>query len=140
MIPVLDRAPARASDPREMQTASMVGYLRGIMCAEPAQRERFHAIFLDSNRTYIADTQMGEGRRACLTLRMRDLFGKALSVGAQGLIVAHNHPSGDCRPSTLDIAATDRLVDVATALDIELIDHLIITKTALYSMRAGGHL
>lgn len=140
MIPVLDKPAARLPDPREAQTASMVAYLRGIMCADPVQRERFHAIFLDEQRRYIGDTQMGAGRSAFLKLRMRDLLGGALAVDARALIVAHNHPSGDCRPSQLDIEATNRLVNVATAVDIELIDHLIITKNALYSMRAGGHL
>nr|WP_298930713.1 JAB domain-containing protein [uncultured Erythrobacter sp.] len=140
MIPVLDSPPARLHDPREAQTASMVGYLRDIMLTDPIQRERFHAIFLDSRRAYITDAAMGAGRSAFLKLRMRDLFGKALSVGAQGLIIAHNHPSGDCRPSEIDIKATHRLNEIGQALDIELLDHLIITETALYSMRAGGHL
>ena len=61
-------------------------------------------------------------------------------MGARGLIVAHNHPSGDCRPSRSDILATHRLKEVAIALDIELIDHLILTENAVYSMRAGGDL
>lgn len=140
MIPVLDRPPAHIPDAPAMRTASMVQYLRGVMLAEPANRERFHAIFLDARRTYITDMQMGAGRSAFLKLRMRDLLGRALSVGAHGLIIAHNHPSGDCRPSRADIEATHRLNTIASALDIEMIDHLIITESSVYSLRAGGYL
>ncbi|MBV7258122.1 JAB domain-containing protein [Erythrobacter crassostreae] len=140
MISILDRAPVREVDPREAQTAAMVDYLRGIVLAEPAICERFHAIFLDSAHTFIADASMGDGKGAYLKLRLRELFSKALAVDARGLIIAHNHPSGDCRPSQIDIEETSRLKNFANALDIELIDHLIVTKNAIYSMRAGGQL
>jgi DNA repair protein RadC len=73
-----------------------------------------------------------------LFLRMRENFGEALRLDAHGLILAHNHPSGHCRPSSCDIIATRRLAEVARALDIVLIDHLILTDEAVYSMRAGG--
>jgi DNA repair protein RadC len=69
---------------------------------------------------------------------MRDVFAEALRLGASGMILAHNHPSGECRPSDNDIAATRRLAEVALALDVALIDHLIFTHEAVYSMRAGG--
>jgi DNA repair protein RadC len=69
---------------------------------------------------------------------MRGLLGEALRLDAVGIILAHNHPSGQCRPSERDISATRRLCDVAKALDIALIDHLIFTEDAVYSMRAGG--
>ena len=65
-------------------------------------------------------------------------LGEALRLDARGIILAHNHPSGECRPSGCDIAATHQLAAVASALDIELIDHLIFTHEAVYSMRAGG--
>jgi DNA repair protein RadC len=73
-----------------------------------------------------------------LAFRMRALLGEALRRDASGMILAHGHPSGHCRPSSRDIAVTRRLADVALALDISLIDHLIFTPDAVYSMRAGG--
>ncbi|WP_255548084.1 JAB domain-containing protein [Erythrobacter ani] len=118
----------------------MVEYLRDMVLDDTVQRERFHAIFLDRNRNYLADGGMGQGGNASLSFRMRELFGRALSLGARNIIIAHNHPSGDCRPSERDLLATRRLVEVGKALDIELIDHLIITHRSVYSMRAGGNL
>ena len=140
MIQALDRIGAPAQDPRQVQTTAMIRYLRGVVLSAPEGCERFHAVFFDSRQAYLADASMGVERITALTLRMRDLFSKALAVGARGLIVAHNHPSGDCRPSRSDILATHRLKEVAIALDIELIDHLILTENAVYSMRAGGDL
>ena len=122
------------------QAEAMVDYLRRCIITGRASAERFHAVFLDARRTYLGDTSLGMGLDFALTLRMRDLFSRALSIGASGLIIAHNHPSGDCRPSACDIASTHRLKEVAGALDIELIDHLIITERSAYSMRAGGDL
>lgn len=124
----------------DVRQRAMVDFLRA-MVLEPADGgERFHAIFLDSTRAYLDDVPLGRGRARTLSVRMRDVFGKALSLDASGIIIAHNHPSGMCRPSQCDIDATRRLNTVAKALDIDLLDHLIFTHDAVCSMRAGGNL
>lgn len=124
----------------EARLSGMIHYLRSVVLSERGYAERFHTIFLDSERRYIADAALGAGGVSTLTLRMRDLFARALAEGASAIIVAHNHPSGHCRPSQSDIIATRRLAAIGEALDIELIDHLIFTREAVYSMRAGGDL
>ncbi|WP_249171838.1 JAB domain-containing protein [Erythrobacter sp. JK5] len=118
----------------------MIEYLRSMVLMAPGGGERFHAVFVDSRKAYLGDESMGRGERDALSLRLRDLFGKALRYGASGIIIAHNHPSGDCRPSQYDIDATQRVAAIAQALDIELLDHLIFSDSAVYSMRAGGDL
>lgn len=115
-----------------------IDFLRSILLAPPVRFERGHAIFFDAQRTWLGDTAFGLGDLSSLSLRMRGLFGDALRLGASGMILAHTHPSGHCRPSGCDIAATRRLQDVGRALDIAVIDHLIFTNEAVYSMRAGG--
>ena len=124
----------------EARLSGMIVYLRSVVLSHPTYAERFHAIFFDTERRYIADASLGQGDVGQLTLRMRDLFGRALSAGASAIIVAHNHPSGLCRPSQNDIIATRRLAAIGAALDIELVDHLIFTRDSVYSMRAGGDL
>lgn len=118
----------------------LVEFLRGMVLQSPAHAERFHVVYLDGQRSYLGDAPLGQGSVGALSLRMRSVFSRALSLGASSLVVAHNHPSGLCRPSEKDIVATRRLNDIASALDIELVDHLIFTRTAVYSMRAGGDL
>lgn len=134
----LVRQTREVSPKRRTQLASIIIYLQEIFAVACPGEERFHAIFLDAARGYLDDCVIGHGPSAHLAIRMRELFARALSLGARGLIVAHNHPSGDCRPSESDIAATHRLREIARALDIELLDHLIVTREKIYSMRAGG--
>jgi len=129
---------APSADPREAKIAAMIAHLRSNLIAAQGRDERFHTIFLDRRNAYLGDAGFGTGCGPSLSLRMRELFGRALELRAAGIVVAHNHPSGDCRPSETDIAATRRLQAVGSALDIELLDHLVITRDAVFSMRAGG--
>jgi len=115
-----------------------IDFLRATLLNPPVRFERGHAIFLDAQRAWLGDTAFGLGGLSSLSLRMRSLFGEAMRLGATGMILAHNHPSGQCRPSGCDIAATRRLQEVGQALDVAVIDHLIFTTEAVYSMRAGG--
>lgn len=131
-------APSRSASPVHHGTAPLIAYLRSVVLVHPAQHERCHAVFVDGQRACLGDTAVGLGGADTLHLRMRALFGEALRVNAAGLILAHNHPSGQCQPSCSDITATRRLQDIARALDIVLVDHLIFTPQAVYSMRAGG--
>lgn len=126
-------APAQAA-----RLGPLVAYLRSVVLYPQDDRERCHVLFVDERRSCLGDAAIGRGGRGALRLRMRDIFGEALRLDARGIILAHNHPSGACRPSGCDIAATRQLAGVANALDIELIDHLIFTHEAVYSMRAGG--
>jgi DNA repair protein RadC len=133
-------ASQRLSQPVHDGTAPLVAYLRSVVLACPAQYERCHAVFVDGQRACLGEAAVGMGGADTLHLRMRALFAAALRVNAAGIILAHNHPSGQCQPSNHDIMATRRLQDVGRALDIDLVDHLIFTPEAVYSMRAGGYL
>ena len=122
------------------QYFAMISHLQRAFASVPIGQERFHVIFLDPNRTYLGDGVVAGGSSMHLPVRLRDLFSRALQIGAGGLILAHNHPSGNCRPSGKDIAATNRMVEIGKALDIEIFDHLIFAREKIYSMRAGGKL
>lgn len=132
--PLLREPPASP----EQRAAAMIAHLRAVVLAPPHRRERGHAIFVDTNSNWLGDAPCGLGTMSTLTLRLRSLMGEALRLDAAGIILAHSHPSGHCRPSGCDIAATRRLIEVAGALEVTLIDHLIFTTDAVYSMRAGG--
>lgn len=70
--------------------------------------------------------------------RIRDVIVYALSCQAESLILAHNHPSGDIRPSRTDLETTRRLGQVCRVLSIRLQDHLILSGKAWSSMRCLG--
>lgn len=73
-----------------------------------------------------------------LMVDLRLLFGKVLEVKAHSLVIVHNHPSGNLRPSDKDIALTNRVREAARLLDISLLDHLIIGTGGYYSFADHG--
>lgn len=72
-------------------------------------------------------------------LSPRDVLMRALLVGAKGIILVHNHPSGIPLPSTADIDSTRRVKEAAQLMNINLLDHIIIGKY-LYSMSKNGEI
>ena len=100
--------------------------------------ERLYVLFLDENQCFIGEHQFTSGSPSCISCRPRALFSRALALGAHAILLAHNHPSGDARPSEADIQATNRISADANGLEIALIDHLIVGGTQIVSMRRAG--
>lgn len=122
--------------PLEVRNPSFLRYLQSHFAG--AVEERFHATYCDGEGHYLYDEVLVRGSPVSVATRGRLLFGRALALGASGLLLAHNHPSGRCLPSRDDLFATNRLRDIASGLDIVLLDHLILTQDEIYSMRHGG--
>ena len=71
---------------------------------------------------------------------LREIIADAAEHGSVGIVLAHNHPSGDPRPSESDLHATRRLATVADALDCTVLDHLVFAGTECTSLRRLGYL
>ena len=71
---------------------------------------------------------------------LRTIIADAVSHGSTGIVIAHNHPSGDARPSEADCRSTRRLASAAEALDCTILDHLIFAGADCTSMRRLGYL
>ena len=100
-------------------------------------REMVAVLFLDAaNRQLALECWPGEAETVALPLRA--ILRIALDLDAVGLIVAHDHPSGDPQPSRADILATRLLAETAGAVGIRLHDHLIFAGTRCRSLRALG--
>jgi DNA repair protein RadC len=82
------------------------------------RRERFHALCLSSRRVLLADVLVAEGMEDGCLVDPREVFSVALAVGASGVVLAHNHPSGNVKPSEDDIALTERAVKAGRLLGI----------------------
>lgn len=82
--------------------------------------------------------QESDGGAADAPLPIRAIVADALACGAAGLIVAHNHPSGDPQPSSSDLAATRLLAETAASLGIALHDHLVFAGGECRSFRDLG--
>lgn len=99
--------------------------------------ETLRVVHFDRSKTVLAISHYrGEPMRVLMPLRR--IIADALRLGSAGLLLSHNHPSGDPTPSQADISATRRLMRAAQALGIRLHDHVIIGGERQFSLRAAG--
>ncbi len=95
--------------------------------------EEFWAIFLNQNNEVIHRTNLTKGGIAESVVDVRVLFKTALEHWSTSIIVAHNHPSGNLTPSKSDLNITQKIKDAGKLLNINLLDHLIISQKGYYS-------
>nr|WP_257018147.1 JAB domain-containing protein [Sphingopyxis sp. JAI108] len=110
-------------------------YLIASMGALPD--EHLRVLFLDGAQRLIADEQLQHGSLAQLSIYPRTIFRRALELNAAGLILVHNHPSGDATPSEEDIHATRMLDQIGRGLDVRLVDHIVVTETHAHHIVNG---
>lgn len=94
------------------------------------QQEAFMVIFLDASHAVIDSQVVARGTITANTIYPRELIKLALKKNAAALVVAHNHPSGAIEPSTQDMDLTRTLFLAGSLMNIRLLDHLIIGKSA----------
>lgn len=111
--------------------SELVAYLR--LDSGGAMTERVRVLFLDPHNRLIADEVLFQGGVTHVEFHPREIGRRALELGASGVAVAHNHPSGDLTPSRQDKFMTYELSVVCANLRIRLYDHFIVTTTGYLS-------
>jgi DNA repair protein RadC len=96
------------------------------------------AIYLDHSGAFLCEETFRSGAKTCVTVHPRALFRQAMRLDCGGLLIAHNHPSGDVTPSDLDIRATRQIAAHGRLLDVKLTDHLIVAGNSVTSMKRAG--
>ena len=102
------------------------------------QQEHFVVLSLDSGRRLITKRIVFIGTVDTVIAHPREVYAGAVADFATGIIVAHNHPSGDPSPSKQDIATTQQLAAAGQILGVALIDHIIVAGEEYYSFSANG--
>ena len=100
--------------------------------------EEFWVLFLNNSNKIISKSQLSKGGITGTIVDARLVFKLALENGATGLILCHNHPSGNLQPSEADKEITKKLKLAGESLDVKVLDHLIITETKYYSFVDEG--
>jgi DNA repair protein RadC len=100
--------------------------------------EQVRILFLGSTNKLVADRVVSIGTVDEAPIYPREIVKIALEVGATGLIIAHNHPSGDPSPSRADIENTKRLMDACRGIQLVVHDHIVVAAEGWISMRASG--
>jgi len=101
-------------------------------------REEMIALFLDWSMKSIGFIKLSSGGTAKCILDPKMLFVTALNCGAHNIVLSHNHPSGNLKPSDSDKAITLKIKQGCKLLDMELLDHIIVTSKGYYSFADEG--
>lgn len=96
-------------------------------------QEEFKLLLLNKANEVLGIYSLSIGGITGTVVDVRLIFAVALKCNATGIIMCHNHPSGNLKPSTSDIHLTNRIKECSTLLEVSLIDHLIISKNGFYS-------
>jgi DNA repair protein RadC len=111
----------------------VIDYCRAAMGYET--REQFRILFLDKKNKLIADEVQGQGTVDHTPVYIREVVKRALELSATALVLVHNHPSGDTKPSRADIDMTRMIESAAKPLGISLHDHIIVGRGVHFSFK-----
>jgi DNA repair protein RadC len=100
--------------------------------------EEFHVLALDTRSRVLRDVAVTRGLLDSSLVHPREVFRAAIAEAAAGIILVHNHPSGDPTPSPEDRAVTRQLVAAGQLLDLPVYDHVIIAGDRWLSFSAAG--
>ena len=122
--------PRSISSPRDVRNA-----VQTVMHLEAEAQEVFGAIFVNMKNNIIGIHELSRGSLNASIVSPRDVFKTALLHNAAGMILFHNHPSGNPMPSPEDKAVTTRLKSAGKLLEIEVMDHVIIGDNSYFSFK-----
>lgn len=103
-------------------------------------RESFFALYLNQSNKVLGIKRISESGIASTMVDVRIIMQAALLCNASGLILAHNHPSGNLKPSAEDLKITKNIKSASEFLNIKLLDHCILTSNQYISFADDGHL
>ena len=111
-------------------------YKKGTIC----YKEYFKVLFLNQANQVLGYTLISEGGLTETTADVRLIFQAALLTNSVALILAHNHPSGNLKPSPEDIRLTKQVREASNFMRIKILDHIILSDTEYYSFADEGML
>lgn len=104
------------------------------------QKEEFRVLVVNNKNMLLKKSIVSVGTITEAIVHPREVFRDAIKESGSGIIVTHNHPSGNAFPSRQDIDTTKRLVDAGKIVGIPLLDHIILTNSSYYSMKENGYM
>lgn len=119
-------------------SSALIEYLKLVMMTR--ETEQLRVIFVDNKNRIIKDEVISEGIESQTAVFPRQIMRRTLELFATGIIVVHNHPTGQLRPSNADLVITRALAAAAETLDVRMLDHVIIgmDQPGYFSFRENG--
>ena len=103
-------------------------------------RETFIVLYLNRANQVLGYSVISQGGTSNTTVDIKMVIQTALLANASCIMLAHNHPSGNLRPSSDDNRITNRIIEAAGLFDITVLDHIIITNESYYSFTDNGNI
>lgn len=116
----------------------LLDYCRTTMAFQ--EREQFRVLYLNKRNALIADELQQEGTIDFTPAFPREVINRAYNLGATAVIMVHNHPSGDPEPSRADIDLTRTMITAGKALNVAILDHIIVGRDGHASLKALGYI
>jgi DNA repair protein RadC len=101
------------------------------------EQEHLWVLLCDTRNRLLQQIEVYKGSLNAASVRVGEVFREAIRANAAGVVVVHNHPSGDPTPSPEDISLTRAIVAAGRMLDIEVLDHVIVGRGGFRSLK--GH-
>jgi DNA repair protein RadC len=102
------------------------------------EQEHLRTILLDTKNRVVAIPTIYVGSVNTTMIRVAEVFREAIRRNCPSLIVVHNHPSSDVTPSPEDVAVTKQIVEVGKLMDVDVLDHLIVSQHKFVSLKERG--
>jgi DNA repair protein RadC len=102
------------------------------------EREELRVLLLNAKNVVLREVTVYQGNVSAALVRVAELFRDAVRIHAAGVIVVHNHPSGDPEPSPDDLHLTAEAIAAGRLLDIALLDHIVLAADSYVSLRDRG--
>lgn len=118
--------------------ASATIFLRKV--APNNSQEHVIALYLDGAHTPIGYSVVSTGLASSCPIHPREVFQRAVLLGACALILAHNHPSDNCDPSEEDKKVTKQIQEAGKTLGIKVLDHIVFSDSSFYSFQENGRM
>jgi DNA repair protein RadC len=104
------------------------------------QKEHLYAVFLKNDKQVIGDKLISLGQSLQTSIDTKDIVRTAVLTDAEAAILVHNHTSANSQPSDADLEATRQVQNCLESFGVELLDHIILSRNQVYSMKAQGEL
>lgn len=133
-VEIIYKRPAISTLEKVSCQAESAELFRKILSTEKIDfKEFFMVALLNHNNNVLGVSVIGIGNTNTTCVNVKEIFQLAIKTNSSGIILCHNHPSGNLKPSESDISLTRRIQEVCKVCDINLLDHLILTSEDYYS-------
>ncbi len=125
----------------EPTAVKSIGDIAGQCLDIRTKKKEYLVVFLLNARNQLIKREIVSiGTLTSSLAHPREIFAEAVTAGAAGIILVHNHPSGNPSPSEEDVRLTKRIAQAGQIMGIELLDHIIVAEAGCYSFKTAGAL